>query len=355
MTSEAARRLKVTKRKAARVRKTADPMTMMNLIVGKWVSQAISVAAEFGFADLLQNGTKSAAELARAADASEDGVYRLLRALAGIGLLVESRGRRFRLTPLGHLLRSDAPQSTRGFARFVGHESVWRPWGELRHSIRTGAPAFDRLFGMSVFEYLGDTPEAAAIFHSAMTSLSTMESKAVVAAYDFSGIGTLADIGGGQGLLVTTVLKANRKMKGILFDLPHATAGADALLQEQGVANRCQVVAGDFFGSVPDGADAYMMKHIIHDWDDERAIQILRGCHRAMRPGTRLLVIDVVIDSAGAGQYGHLLDLEMLALTPRGRERTKAEFRDLLTQAEFRFRRVVPTDGYLSIVEGTKA
>lgn len=329
-------------------------MTFMNLTAGKWVSQAIAVAAELGIADFLRDRPRTTAEIARMANASEDGVYRLLRALGSVGLFAETGTRKFRLTPLGRLLRTDSPQALGGYARFVGHESTWRPWGELRHSVRTGAPAFDQVFAMPIFEYFASMPDSAAVFDKAMTSISTMESKAVVTSYDFSRINTLVDVAGGHGLMIMTVLKANRRMRGILFDLPHVTAGATALLDSGGVADRCQILSGDFFASVPEGADAYMMKHIIHDWDDERATQILRSCHRAMRPGSKVLIVDAVIPSGNRAHFGKLLDLEMLVLTPRGRERTQAEFRELLKRSGFRLRRVVSTDTHLSIVEGIR-
>jgi len=228
-------------------------MTLMNLTAGKWVSQAIAVAAELGIADLLKDGPRTAADIARTANASEDGVYRLLRALGSVGLFAETGNGRFRLTPLGRVLRTDSPQALGGYARFTGHESTWRPWGELRHSVRTGEPAFDHVFAMPIFEYFAKMPESAAVFDAAMTSISTLESKAVVAAYDFSGINTLVDVAGGHGLMIVTILNANRRMRGILFDLPHVTAGATAVLQSGGVADRCQIVSGDFFASVPEG------------------------------------------------------------------------------------------------------
>ncbi len=345
----------MAKPRPARVKQASSTMVLMNLTAGKIVSQALAVAAELGIADLLKDSAKSAADIARAANASEDGVYRVLRALASVGLFAETGERRFRLTPLGKLLRTDSPEALGGYARFVGHESTWRPWGELRHSVRTGEPAFDQVFAMPIFEYFAKMPEAAAIFDAAMTSISTFESKAVAAAYDFSGIGTLVDVAGGHGLLITTILKANRKMGGILFDLPHVTAGAPALLQSRGVADRCQIVSGDFFESVPEGGDAYLMKHIIHDWDDERAIQILKNCHRAMRSGGKVLIVDAVIPPGNAAHFGKLLDLEMLVLTPRGRERTRVEFQNLLKRSGFRLRRVVPTETHLSVVEGARA
>ena len=342
------------KRSRAEAKKNSDAMTFMNLTAGKWVSQAIAVAAELGIADLLRDGTKTAAQIAQLANASEDSVYRLLRTLGSVGLFAETGNRKFRLTPLGRLLRTDSSPALGAYARFVGHKSAWLPWADLAHSVRTGEPAFDHVFAMPIFEYLAKTPEAAAVFDAAMTSLSTWESKAVVAAYHFPGIGTLVDVAGGHGLMIMTVLKANKKMRGILFDLPHVTAGAAALLRGGGVADRCQIVSGDFFTSVPEGGDAYIMKHILHDWDDERAIQILRTCHSGMRRGGKVLIVDSVIPSSNAAHFGKLLDLAMLAFTPRGRERTGAEFRDLLRRSGFKLRRIIPTETHLSVVEGVR-
>lgn len=327
-------------------------MTLMNLTAGKWVSQAIAVAAELGIADLLKDGARTAADIARTANASEDGVYRLLRALASVGLFAETGTRRFRLTPLGRLLRTDSPQAFGGYARFTGHESTWRPWGELRHSVRTGEPAFDHVFAMPVFEYFAKMPESAAVFDAAMTSISTLESKAVVAAYDFSGINTLVDVAGGHGLMIVTILKANRRMRGILFDLSHVTAGATALLQSGGVADRCQIVSGDFFASVPEGGDAYVMKHIIHDWDDDRALTILRNIKKAMKPGGRVILLESVLQPGNTPDFGKLIDLEML-LFPGGRERTEAEWASLFRRAGFELSRIVPTQSPLSVVEAT--
>ena len=344
----------MAKSKRSAVKKAPAPMTFLNLTAGKWVAQALAVAAELGIADLLKDGPRTSADIARRVDASEDGVYRLLRALGSVGLFAETGNRRFRLTALGKLLRTDSPQALGGYARFTGHETTWRPWGELRYSVRTGEPAFARVFAMPAFEYLAKNPESAQVFDGAMTSISTLESKGVVAAYDFSGIGTLVDVAGGHGFLVASILKANRRMRGVLFDLAHVTAGAAPLLQRLGVADRCQVVSGDFFESVPEGADAYVMKHIIHDWDDERAAQILRNCHRAMRPGGKVLIVDAVIPSGNGAHFGKLLDLEMLVLTPRGRERTRAEFQELLKRSGFRLRRVVPTETHISVVEGVR-
>ena len=342
------------KQKHAGAKKTSGAMTFMNLTAGKWVSQAIAVAAELGIADLLKEGTKTAAQIARSANASEDAVYRLLRALGSVGLFAESGNRRFRLTPLGTLLRTDSPQALGAYARFMGHESAWRPWEAIAYSVRTGEPAFDHVFAMPIFDYFAKMPKAAAVSDAAMTSISRWESRAVVAAYDFPGIRTLVDVAGGHGLMIMTILKANKKMRGILFDLPHVTAGAASLLRRGGVADRCQIVSGDFFTSVPEGGDAYIMKHILHDWDDQRAIQILRNCHSALPRGGKVLIVDSVIPSGNAAHFGKLLDLAMLVLTPRGRERTQPELRDLLQRSGFKLERVVPTETHLSVVEGVR-
>jgi hypothetical protein len=327
----------------------------MQMVSGKWISQALATAVELGIPDQLGKGAKPVSELARKAGASEDGVYRLLRALASVGVFSEGAGRRFKLTPIGQLLRSDQPGNHAGYVRFTGHDSTWRPWGQLAHSVRTGQPAFDLVFGMPVFEYFAKNPEPAAIFDHAMSALSTAESQAVADAYDFAKIGTLMDVAGGHGMLLASLLKKNRKMKGVLFDLPHVTAGAAATFAKAGVASRVSVASGDFFSELPSGADAIIMKHIIHDWDDEAARKILGACHRALGGRGKLLIADAVVPPGNTPHFGKLLDLEMLALTPRGRERTKAEFTTLLRSSGFKIARVVPTHSPLSVIEAVKA
>jgi hypothetical protein len=328
------------------------PSLLLDMIVGKWLSQAICVAAEMGIADLLKDGPRTSAEIAAETGASEDGVYRLLRALGGVGLFTETEGRRFTLANLGTPLRRDVAGSVRGFARFVGHEINGRPWGQFIHSVKTGMPSFDLVFGAPVFEYLATQPEAAAIMNEAMTSLSLTEARAVVSAYDFRGINMLVDVGGGHGLLLAEVLKANPAMRAILFELPHALDGARVLLENAGVGDRCDVVGGDFFTAVPDGGDAYVMKRVIHDWDDAHSIRILRNCRQAMRPGGKVLVVEVVIGSASESHFARLLDLEMLVITQGGRERTEEEVRKLYEAAGFRLVRVAATGAPVSIVEG---
>lgn len=328
---------------------------LFQMVIGKWISQALATVVEIGVPDLLSTGARRCSDLARKTGTSEDGLYRLLRALASVGVFAEGAGRRFTLRPMGQLLRSDHPRSVAGYARFTGHDSTWRPWGQLSYSVRTGLPAFDHVFGMPIFEYFARNPDAAAVFDAAMTSISTTEAVATASAYAFKGIGTLMDVAGGHGLLLATILDRHKKMRGVLFDLPHVAAGAASTFARAGVSGRVGIETGDFFAELPSGADAIIMKHIIHDWDDESATRILQRCHRALGPRGTVLIVDPVVPSGSGPHYGKLLDLEMLVLTPRGRERTKPEFERLLKGAGFRLSRIVATKSPLSIVEAVKA
>jgi hypothetical protein len=329
-----------------------SPRTLLELIAANRITQAIYVVAELGIPDILKDGPRSAEEIAKAAGASEDGVYRLLRALASLGLFVSLPGRRFELTPSGQSLRADVPGSLRAWARFNGQEIMWRPWGELLYSVKTGKSAFDHVFGTTVFDDAATHPDAGAALNDAMTAFSAIDSAALAEAYDYSGIGTLVDVGGGHGLLLTALLRANSRLRGILFDRPHVVQGAVDRFRREGLADRSAVVGGDFFDAVPDGGDAYAMKFIIHDWDDDRAIRILRNCRRVMRDGTRLLVVERVLSAGDQPDFGKLSDLQMLVFAPSGRERTEADFRALYDAAGFRLTHVVPTTSPLSVIEG---
>ena len=306
---------------------------LFQMIIGKWISQAIGTIVELGVPDLLAKGARRCRDIARELDVTEDGLYRLLRALASMGLFAESTDRRFRLTGMGQLLRSDHPESLAGYARFTAHDITWRPWGQLSYSVKTGMPAFDRVFNEPIFEHFARNPEVSAVFDDAMTSISAMEARDASDAYDFKGIETLMDVAGGHGLLLATVLRRHKRMRGILFDLPHVAAGATATFTRAGITGGVRIESGDFFKELPSGADAIMMKHIIHDWDDESATRILQTCHRALGPRGKVLIIDSVVPAGNLPHYGKYLDLEMLVLTPRGRERTKAEFAKLLRGA----------------------
>ena len=345
----------MAKRRANRTSPSRPYEVLFQMVIGKWISQALGTVVEIGVPDQLAKGARRCSDIAREAGVSEDGIYRLLRALARLGLFVESAGRRFKLTGMGQMLRRDHPESLAGFARFVGHDSTWRPWGQLDYSVKTGMPAFDHVFNVPIFEYYSRNPEAAAVFDDAMTSISAAEARAASDAYDFKGVDTLMDVAGGHGLLLATVLRRQKKMRGVLFDLPHVAAGAAATFARAGITGRVRVESGDFFKELPSGADAMLMKHIVHDWDDDSATQILQACHRALGPRGKVLIVDTVVPSGNTPHYGKLLDLEMLVLTPRGRERTKAEFTRLLRGAGFRLSRVIATESPLSIVEAVKA
>jgi hypothetical protein len=322
------------------------------MITGYWVSQAIYAAAKFGIADHLQDGPRSVEDLAGATSTNADALYRLLRALASRGIFLEVAPRQFSLTPLAELLRSDVPGSKRALSLMSGDEQ-FRAWAEIEYSIRTGRIAFDKVFGKPIFDYLGEHPDKARIFDAAMVGIHGRESGAILDAYDLSGVGVLADIGGGNGSQITGILQKHKGMKGILFDLPHVIERARETIASAGLSDRCRLVAGSFFDSVPEGADVYMMRHIIHDWDDEKSLTILRNCHRAMSAGARLLVVESVIPSGNEPFGGKFLDLVML-LIPGGKERTEEEYRALFGQAGFELTRVVPTSTEISVIEAKK-
>lgn len=328
---------------------------LLEMTVGFQVSRAISAAAELGIADLLAGGPRTVEELAEATGTRPPLLYRLLRALASCGIFAETGDGRFAMTPLAAPLRSDAPGgSVRDYAVFVGQPFVQRPWEELVWSLRTGRPGFDRVYGMSMFEHHSGNAEAGELFNNAMASHTSRETAAIVAAYDFGGLGTVVDVAGGHGGLIAAILAASPGTRGVLFDQPHVIAGARAALQGQGVVGRCQLAGGDMFESVPPGGDAYIVKRVLHDWDDDRAVAILRSCARAMNDGGRVLVIDMVIPPGNDPHLGKFYDLTML-VNLGGRERTEPEFAELLAAAGLRITRVLPTQSPLSIVEGIRA
>ena len=273
-----------------------------------------------------------------------------MRMLASRGIFTQHRHRRFALAPMGEALRIDALDSIRGYVLFVGDPLHWEHWGQLSHSVRTGRCAIEELRGKPTFEWLEDVPELAAVFNDGMTAISKMETPVVVAAYDFSPFGTIVDVGGGHGLLLSAILRQSPDSRGILFDAESVVEGAPAVLEPAGVSARCTAVGGSFFESVPSGGDAYVLKHIIHDWDDEKSLQILRNVRAAMNPDGKLLIVETVVPDDDREHLSKLLDLEML-VAATGRERTEAEYAKLLSQAGFRHARTVGTVGPASIVE----
>ncbi|HEX5736322.1 MAG TPA: methyltransferase [Blastocatellia bacterium] len=323
---------------------------MLQMISGFWISRAIYIIAKLGIADHLAGGPKTADEIAAATNANAGAIYRVFRALSSVGVLTVDADQRFGLTPLSETLRTDAPGSLRAFATVELGEEHYPAWGELLYSVKTGGIAFDKHFGMPIWEFFAKNPENARTFDDAMTNVSLAVKDAVLASYDASTIRKLVDIAGGHGSLLASILKANPEMKGVLFDLPDVAEGARNRIEAEGLSDRCEVVAGDFFKSVPEGADAYIMKWIIHDWDDERSIAIFKNIRRAMAEGGKLLLVEAVVPAGNEPHFSKFIDLNMLVMTG-GRERTEEEYRQLLEAGGFKLTKVIPTESPVSIIE----
>jgi hypothetical protein len=327
---------------------------LRDLVSGYLVSRAIYVAAELNLAGLLAGGAQDSETLAAAVGAHAPTMYRLLRALASVGVFQEDERGRFANTELSDLLRPDTPGSLRAMVRMFGDDPHWKSAGALAHSVRTGEPAFDHVFGMHLFDYFARDSASAKIFDEAMVSVSALTNRAMLQAYDFSAFQSLVDVGGGSGGALCAMLHAAPGLRGVLFDLPHAAEGARRYVAEQGLIERCEIVEGSFFDSVPSGADAYFMKHIIHDWDDERCLRLLRNCHAAMRPEGKLLVCEKIVPAGNGPSFAKISDLVMLVNTPGGRERSEAEYRELFASSGFRLTRVVPMRSDNSLLESVR-
>ncbi|HEY2864674.1 MAG TPA: methyltransferase [Casimicrobiaceae bacterium] len=325
-----------------------------NLLMGFVVSRALQVAAELGLADALADGPKDRDGLAREVGADAVTVHRLMRALAGFGVFEQLPDGRLANTPRSECLRRDKPGSLYGLARMYGDTPFWQTWAGLEHSVRSGEPSFAHVHGTPVFEYLAAHPESARRFDDAMVASSSLMNDALIEAYDWSRFGTLVDVAGGAGSTLAAILRANPRIRGLLFDLPHVIERSRKYLAQQGVADRCRTETGSFFETIPAGADGYFMKHIIHDWDDADCLRILANCSRAMSDGATLLVCEKVVPAGNDPSYAKTMDLVMLALTHGGRERTEQEFRDLFARAGLRLARIVPTRADNSILEVTK-
>jgi SAM-dependent methyltransferase len=334
----------------------APGLILLDLLNGYRVTQALYVAARLGIADQLSDGPKDGDQLARATRTDARSLRRLLRALVSFGLFAEEADGRFALTEIGALLRDNVPGSLRAGVLFFGGPGQWKAWSQLDQSVTTGQTVWGPRGAQAFFEMHAKDPGGAAIFNAAMTSFTSAYDAAVVAAYDFSRLGTLVDVGGGHGALISSVLRANPALRGILFDIPPVIAGAKPRIAAEGLGARLETVAGDVFASVPSGGDAYLLKFVIHDWDDEHSLTILRNCHRAMKPDGRLLLLERVvpeqIDRSVDTQGTMLADLNML-LVAGGHERTAAEYRELLDAAGFTLTRVVPTTTPLCVIEAT--
>lgn len=323
------------------------------LLAGHWVSQAIYVAAKLGVADELARAPRAIEQLAPAVDAHPQSLHRLMRALASVGLFTEVAREEYALTPIGHFLRTGVPGSLRALA-LLTTEFDWRPWEQLLHSVRSGETAFRRVHGESAFEHLATHPDTGRVFDAAMTDFVAQNIRAVMAAYDFSPLRTIVDVGGGRGALMAAILEACPSSRGVIFDLPAVIEGAVHQVAVRGLADRCRCIAGDFFEGVPEGGDGYLLASIVHDWDDRASAAILRSCRKAMTDEARLLLVEMVIPPGDEPFFGKLLDLEMLACFG-GRERTEEEYRDLLGAAGFECARIVSTQAPASIIEARPA
>jgi hypothetical protein len=326
-------------------------LQFLQLASGNWVTQMIHVAAELGVADQLVAGERSVQELAAVVGAHPDSLFRLLRGLASLGIFEETAPQHFMLTPLAELLRSDHPGSQRQFARMLGGEH-YEAWADLLHSIRTGENAFPHRFGEPIFAWYGHNPERGAIFDAAMTDFSRVETEGFLAAYGFEGITHLIDVGGGRGELLKAVLRRHGQLRGTLYDQPAVVAPVSVPPELEG---RFNVEAGNFFDAVPAGGDAYLLKHILHDWSDEACLTILGRIRQALAPGGRVLILEQVIPPGNAPSPGKLLDLNMLVMTEGGRERTPSEYELLLARAGLRLVALHPTPSPISVVEAVPA
>ena len=315
---------------------------------GYWISQALRCAAVLNVADHLKSKSQSAEELAEHLNVKSGALYRLLRALASVGIFSEDEHRLFSLTPLAEFLRSDHPHSQKSFVLMITG-APYRAWGHLDYSINTGNAAFNETFGKSLFEYLTEHPQEGKIFDAAMTGIHGGETQPMIEAYDFSGFQTVVDIGGGNGSTLAVVLNSHPKLKGVLFDMPQVVERAKSNFVESGLIDRVRLEGGDFFRSVTKGADAYILRHIIHDWSDDDAAAILRNCAAAMNKGGKVLIVETVIPVNNEPCFGKWLDLMMLVIG--GKERTKQQYHLLLEEAGLKLNRIIPTTAEISIIE----
>ena len=327
---------------------------LIQMALGHWVSHIVYVAAELGLADHLANEPRSADELAGPTKTHAPSLHRLLRTLASLGILAEDSKLRFALTALGEALRSGAPGAARPTILTLANDMWVRGFGQLRYSLETGKSGFEKMLGMPVFDWLAKHPEEASMFSETMVGFHGAEPPTVAAAYDFSRLSTIVDVGGATGNLLTAILGKYSGTRGILYDLAHVVRDAPALIRERGLTDRVTIESGSFFERVPAGGDAYLLSHIIHDWTEEQCLAILGNCRRAMKRGSRLLIIEMVLPPGNTPHPGKLLDMMML-VGPGGQERTEEEYSALLEKARLRLTRVVPTESAVSVVEGVLA
>jgi hypothetical protein len=323
---------------------------LVQMAMAHWGSHVIYVAAKLGLADHLANGPLSAEQLAERTDTHAPSLYRVMRTLAGLGILTEDNSKRFALTPVGEAMKTGAPGSARATILTIASPFWSSGFSELMYSVQTGKSGFEKMVGMPIFDWFAEHPEEASLFNETMLGIHGAEPAAIAAAYDFSGLKTIVDVGGSTGNLLATVLEHTPESRGILFDMPHVVRDAPAFLKTRGVADRIKIEPGSFFEKVPAGGDAYMMSHIIHDWPEDQCLTIFNNCKRVMNSETRLLIIEMVLPPGDTPHPGKMLDMMML-VGPGGRERTAEEYGELLDKAGLRLTRVVPTQSAVSVVE----
>jgi hypothetical protein len=332
---------------------------LYQMAMGYFVPRALALAAKLGLADVLKDGPRGARDLAAATQTHAPSLVRLARLLASVGVFAELPDGTFALTPLGEPLRADAPGSVRALVLLFAGVDVQDAWKDLEYCVRTGDPAFRRSTpGTDPYALMAQSPEVTALFDQAMATFAPWTAAAVAAAIDFSAFGRVADVGGGNGALLIGILKACPGLAGVVFDQPHAAVRAREQVAAAGLAGRCEVIAGSFFDAVPRGADAYLLCHVLVDWDDERAAAILRNCRAAMPRHGQVLILEELyparIEPSDACRGAAANDVLMLVCTG-GRQRSEAEFRGLLAASGFRLARVVPTAAGVSVVQGEPA
>ena len=336
--------------------RTASPtdQMLMQMLAGAWVTQAVATAARFGIPDVLASGPKTVDEIAAKVGANAGATKRLLRMLTGIGVFAPAEGGRYALTELSQRLREDTPGSLKHMFIAETDGVHWRSWEKVADAVRTGLPRPLPVFGTPAFDYYSQHRDEGEQFGRAMANVSGFASQAVLDAYDFSGFKTILDVGGGNGSMVLAILKRYPQLQGIVADLPYIEAQARESIQESGMAGRCRFQEADFFQGVPEGADAHVLKFILHDWNDEESLRLLKSCRDAIAPGGRLLVLEVVVPEGTGPDFSHVMDLNMLVMTG-GMERTAKEYESLLARAGFRLTRIVPTASPFSVIEAQPA
>lgn len=332
-------------------------VAMLQFLGGIRVARSIYVAAELGIADLLADGSKTAEELAKATDSHGPSLYRVLRALAGFGIFSEDETGRFSLTPPAEFLQTDVPDSVRASVRLFGQDWHWEVWNNLAESVKTGVASFAQIHGMEFFDYCIQNPDFVDASGQSKTSIAARASASLLANYDFSSMSKVVDIAvmGGYGNTLVPLLSANPTIKGVLFDIEPVIASAKPVIEAAGLSERCELLTGHCLESVPGGGDAYVLMFVVHNWDDERAVKILKNCHAAMAEDGKLLLVEMIMPKGNEPFVGKLIDLESLLITPGGYERTEEQYRSLLESAGFRVTRIIPTQSANSVIEAVRA